>query len=80
MEIKRSAIPKNSSIIVVDNTLATGKTICAVLQALKAASVAVENMSVLVVAEFPIHRGREMLRKRGFSKVSVRSLLVFDGA
>jgi adenine/guanine phosphoribosyltransferase-like PRPP-binding protein len=80
VEIERSAVPKNGSIVVVDDTLATGETLCAVLQALKVAGVAVENVSVLVVAEFPIHRGRELLCKRGFAGVNVRSLLSFDGA
>ena len=80
VEIERSAVPKNGSIVVVDDTLATGETLCAVLQALKVAGVAVENMSVLVVAEFPMHRGRELLCRRGFAGVNVRSLLSFDGA
>jgi adenine phosphoribosyltransferase len=80
VEIERSAVPKNGSIVVVDDTLATGETLCAVLQALKVAGVTVENVSVLVVAEFPMHRGRELLCRRGFAGVNVRSLLSFDGA
>ncbi|KAJ4337893.1 hypothetical protein N0V95_008207 [Ascochyta clinopodiicola] len=80
VELEQSAVPEYGSVVVVDDTLATGETLCAVLQALKIAGVAVENMSVLVVAEFPIHRGRELLCKRGFSNVNVRSLLSFDGA
>jgi adenine phosphoribosyltransferase/phosphomevalonate kinase len=80
IEIERSAIPKNGSIVVVDDTLATGETLCAVLQALGEAGVAVENVSVLVVAEFPVHRGRQLLRKRGFGAVHVRSVLTFGGA
>ena len=66
--------------MIIDDTLALGETLCAVLRVLKVASVIIENVSILVVAEFPMHRGREMLRKRGFLKVSVRSLLVFNGA
>jgi adenine phosphoribosyltransferase len=80
VEIERSAVPKNGSVVVVDDTLATGETLCAVLQALKAAGIAVENIKVLVVAEFPTHRGRELLCRRGFAGVNVRSLLSFDGA
>lgn len=34
----------------------------------------------MVVAEFPVHRGREMLRKQGFGAVNIQSLLVFGGA
>jgi orotate phosphoribosyltransferase len=80
VEIERSAVPKNGSIVVVDDTLATGETLCAVLQALKVAGVAVENVSVLVVAEFLIYCGRELLCRHGFAGVNVRSLLLFDGA
>ncbi|KAL6161955.1 hypothetical protein ACJQWK_11967 [Exserohilum turcicum] len=79
IEIERSAVPENSPIVVVDDTLATGETLCAVLQILEGAGVAVENMSAMVVAEFPIHRGRELLCRRGFSGVSVQSLLTFGG-
>jgi adenine phosphoribosyltransferase/phosphomevalonate kinase len=80
VEIERSAVPSSGSIVLVDDTLATGETLSAILQAMKRAGVTVENVSVLVVAEFPIHRGRELLCKRGFAGVSVRSLLSFDGA
>ncbi|KAI8941466.1 hypothetical protein NX059_002685 [Plenodomus lindquistii] len=80
VEIERSAVPKNGSIVVIDDTLATGETLCAILQALRAAGVALESVSVLIVAEFPIHRGRALLCKRGFSSVKVRSLLLFNGA
>ncbi|KAH7563665.1 phosphoribosyl transferase domain protein [Bipolaris maydis] len=79
IEIEQSAVPKNGRIVVVDDTLATGETLCAVLQTLERAGVAVENMSAMVVAEFPIHRGRELLCRRGFSGVSVQSLLTFGG-
>ena len=34
----------------------------------------------MVVAEFPVHRGRELLRRCGFGEVNIQSLLVFDGA
>mgnify|MGYP006902571800 FL=1 len=34
----------------------------------------------MVVAEFPVHRGRELLRQRGFGGVNIQSLLVFGGA
>ncbi|KAH6613026.1 phosphoribosyl transferase domain protein [Boeremia exigua] len=79
VEIGRNAVPKGGPIVVVDDTLATGETLCAVLQALKVAD-AIKDVTVLVVAEFPIHRGRELLCKRGFAHVKVRSLLSFNGA
>jgi hypothetical protein len=37
----------------------------------------VDNISVMVVAEFPAHRGRELLRQCGFGRISIQSLLVF---
>lgn len=66
-------------VVVVDDVLSTGKTLCAVLDLLKVAGVGEKNISVMVVAEFPKHRGREMLRQHGFGRVSVQSLLVFGG-
>ncbi|EOA85705.1 uncharacterized protein SETTUDRAFT_111453 [Exserohilum turcica Et28A] len=79
IEIERSAVPKEGGIVVVDDTLASGETLCAVLQMLEDAGVAAENVSAMVVAEFPIHRGRDLLCRRGFSGVSVQSLLTFGG-
>ena len=72
-------MPKEGGIVVVDDTLASGETLCAVLQMLEDAGVAAENVSAMVVAEFPIHRGRDLLCRRGFSGVSVQSLLTFGG-
>jgi hypothetical protein len=50
------------------------------LRLLKKAGVDAEHISVMVVAEFPAHGGRELLRKCGFGKVQIQSLLVFGGA
>ena len=80
IEIERDLIPRGASVVVVDDVLATGKTLCAVLQLLAEAGIDAENVSVMVVAEFPFHRGRALLRKRGFGRVNVQSLLVFGGA
>ena len=66
--------------MVVDDVLATGNTLCAVLQLLTKAGVDVENISVMVVAEFPVHRGRQVLCQHGFGRVNVQSLLIFGGA
>ncbi|KAI0117450.1 hypothetical protein F4814DRAFT_416329 [Daldinia grandis] len=79
IEMERDVIPRGASVVVVDDVLATGETLCAVLQLLDEAGIRAENVDVLVVAEFPTHRGREMLRERGFGAASVQSLLVYDG-
>lgn len=80
IEMDRDAVPKGASVLVVDDVLATGRTLCAVLRLLGEAGVGPENVSVMVVAEFPVHRGRELLRRHGFGRVNVQSLLVFGGA
>jgi adenine phosphoribosyltransferase len=77
IEIERDLIPKGSSVVVVDDVLATGKTLCAVLQLL--GEVEIDDVSIMVVGEFPVHRGRELLRQHGFG-VNIQSLLVFGGA
>ncbi|OJJ83804.1 uncharacterized protein ASPGLDRAFT_58228 [Aspergillus glaucus CBS 516.65] len=80
IEMDRDLIPRGASVVVVDDVLATGKTLCAVLQLLDKAGIGAENVNIMVVAEFPVHRGRELLRQRGFGGVNVQSLLVFGGA
>ncbi|KAK8133404.1 phosphoribosyl transferase domain protein [Apiospora sp. TS-2023a] len=80
IEMDWSAVHAGASVVVVDDVLATGKTLCAVLQLLKKAGVEPEHVSILAVAEFPVHRGRELLRKCGYGSAHVHSLLVFDGA
>jgi adenine/guanine phosphoribosyltransferase-like PRPP-binding protein len=80
IEMGRDVVRRRASVVVVDDVLATGKTLCAVLQLLDAAGIGAENVTVLVVAEFPVHRGRELLRRRGFGRAKIQSLLVFGGA
>jgi adenine phosphoribosyltransferase len=80
VEMERDAVPKGASVLVVDDVLATGRTLCAVLRLMGEAGVGPENVSVMVVAEFPVHNGRELLRRHGFGRVNVQSLLVFGGA
>lgn len=75
----RDVIPRGASVVVVDDVLATGKTVCAVLRLLAEAGIGAEHVSVMAVAEFPVHRGRELLRRRGFGSVHIQSLLVFGG-
>lgn len=57
-----------------------GETVCAVLQLLDKAGIGAEDVSIMVVAEFPVQRGRELLRKRGFGGINIQSLLIFGGA
>jgi adenine phosphoribosyltransferase/phosphomevalonate kinase len=78
IEIECDAVTSGTSVVVVDDVLSTGETLCAVLQLLRKAGI--ENVDVMVVAEFPLHRGRELLHQRGFDLVNVQSLLVFGGA
>ncbi|KAL2699550.1 hypothetical protein AAEP93_009525 [Penicillium crustosum] len=68
---------EGASVVVVDDVLATGNTLCAVLQLLS--EVGIADVSIMVVAEFPVHRGRQLLHQHGFG-VNIQSLLVFDGA
>lgn len=77
IEIERDLIPRGASVVVVDDVLARGNTLCAVLQLL--GEVGIADVSIMVVAEFPVHRGRQLLRQHGFG-LNIQSLLVFDGA
>ncbi|KAI1429110.1 phosphoribosyl transferase domain protein [Xylaria sp. FL1777] len=79
IEIGRDVIPKDARVVVVDDVLATGETLCAVLRLLIKAGVVVDDIAVMVLAEFPAHRGRYLLRERGFGEVTVQSLLVYGG-
>ncbi|KAH8655339.1 hypothetical protein BX600DRAFT_469499 [Xylariales sp. PMI_506] len=79
VEMGRDVIPNGASVVVIDDVLATGKTLCAVLQLLGKAGISASDISTMVVAEFPIHRGRDILRQCGFGEVSIQSLLGFGG-
>lgn len=80
IEMERDVIPGGSSVVVVDDVLSTGETLCAVLKLLDQAGVSADDVSVMAVAEFPVHRGRELVRQRGYGRVNIQSLLVFGGA
>lgn len=75
----RNAIPKCGSVVVVDDVLATGKTLAGLLQLLQKAGVSGERIRVLVVAEFPENQGRKILQQKEFGDVRIQSLLVFGG-
>jgi adenine phosphoribosyltransferase len=80
IEIERDVVPRGTSVVVVDDVLSTGETLCAVLQLLDKAGIGAEDVSIMVVAEFPVQRGRELLRQRGFGRINIQSLLIFGGA
>lgn len=80
IEMERDAVPRGTSVVVVDDVLSTGETLCAVLQLLHEAGIRAEDVSIMVVVEFPVQRGREMLRQRGFGRINIQSLLIFGGA
>lgn len=79
IEMERDVLAPGASVVVVDDVLSTGETLCAVLHLLNQAGVGADDVSIMVVAEFPVHRGRDLLRRRGFGSSSIRSLLVFGG-
>ncbi|KAF5659582.1 phosphoribosyl transferase domain-containing protein [Fusarium heterosporum] len=78
-EMDATAIGKGASVLIVDDVLATGETLLAALRLLAKSGVSADGISVMVIAEFPLHRGREMLRRNGFGGVAIQSLLCFDG-
>ncbi|KAL6884419.1 hypothetical protein GGI43DRAFT_419549 [Trichoderma evansii] len=73
-------IPRGASVVVVDDVLATGRTLYAILHLLAKAGISSEDISIIVIAEFPVHRGRELLYRHGFGGIRIQSLLVFGGA
>ncbi|KAI1214175.1 uncharacterized protein F4807DRAFT_468123 [Annulohypoxylon truncatum] len=79
-EMNRYVVSRGTSVLVVDDVLASGRTLCAMLDLLVKSGVRIEDVSVMIVAEFPVHGGRALLCKRGFGGVMIRSLLVFGGA
>lgn len=79
-EMERDMVPRGASVVLVDDVLSTGETLCTVLQLLDKAGIGAEDVSIMVVAEFPVHRGRELVRRRGFGRINIQSLLVFGDA
>ncbi|CAG9942283.1 unnamed protein product [Clonostachys rosea f. rosea IK726] len=80
IEMSSNVIFKGSTVVVVDDVLATGMTLCAVLQLLQSVGVTPKDVTISVVAEFPVHGGRALLRREGFGEVKIESLLVFGDA
>jgi adenine phosphoribosyltransferase len=80
IEMEPDVVSRGASVVVVDDVLSTGETLCAVLQLLDKAGISAEDVSIIVVAEFPVQRGRDLLRQRGFGRINIQSLLIFGGA
>jgi adenine/guanine phosphoribosyltransferase-like PRPP-binding protein len=74
-----SVVSQGSKVLIVDDLLATGTTLCAMLSLLMTAGIALEDIQVAVVVELPYHGGRKYLHEQGFGRVAVDSLLVFEG-
>ena len=79
IEMERDVVPRGASVVVVDDVLSTGETLCAVLQLLHEAGIGAEDISIMVMTEFPVHHGRRQLRQRGFGRINIQSLLIFGG-
>lgn len=79
-EMGRNIISAKDTVVVVDDVLATARTLYAVLSLLSEAGIDHENIRVLTVAEFPVHRGRDLLQRSGYGRVGIQSLLVFGCA
>ncbi|KAJ4112489.1 hypothetical protein NW768_011655 [Fusarium equiseti] len=79
IEIDANALRKGARVVVIDDVLATGRTLQATIELLLKIGVSIEDISVMVVAEFPVHVGRARLRQFRLGRVGVQSLLVFDG-
>ena len=80
LELSRNVVSHGNRVVIVDGVLASGRTLCAVLSLLEEAGIDRKKIGVMTVAEFPVHRGRDLLRRSGYGEVGVQSLLVFGGA
>jgi adenine phosphoribosyltransferase len=79
IEMAANDLRNGAHVVVIDDVLATGNTLLAMLELLVKAGISVEDIDVMVVTEFPVHCGRQKLRQSGFGRVSIQSLLVFNG-
>eukprot|EP00122_Pirum_gemmata_P012977 Pgem_evm1s12066 len=75
LEISRNSLPKGANVIIVDDVIASGATVQALLEFLT--KLEVKCLGLFVVAEFPDHGGRHRLR--GLPGNCVYSLLTFSG-
>lgn len=80
IEMKRNVILRNASVMMMNDVLFAKKTLCAMLQLLNEDDIDVENVSIMIVIEFSIHRDRKLLRQREFDRINIQSLIIFDNA
>lgn len=57
-------VSRGASGVVTDDVLSAGKTLCAALRLSDNVGIRIEDIVVMVAAEFPIHRVRELLLRR----------------
>lgn len=69
--IERGVLPKGKPVMSVDDVLSTGETLCAVLELFQKAGAKVEDVAVMVVAEFTYHWGSHLLHERSFGNAHV---------
>jgi adenine/guanine phosphoribosyltransferase-like PRPP-binding protein len=77
IKMEQNVVSRGTSVVVVDNVLSTEKTLCTVLQLLDKASISTEDVSIMVIAEFLVHCGWELLHQCRFDRINIQSLLVF---
>lgn len=80
IEMQRDLLSRDARVVIIDDVLSTGETLCAMLKLLTEAGIDIHNVCIMVVVEFPLHRGRQNLHRQGFGKVRIQSLLVVDGS
>jgi adenine/guanine phosphoribosyltransferase-like PRPP-binding protein len=80
IEMQRDMLSTDARVVIIDDVLSTGETLCAMLKLLTEAGIDVHNICIMVVVEFPMHRSRQVRHQQGFGKVRIQSLLVIDGA
>ncbi len=78
--MERDLIRPGSSVAIIHDVDATGKILCTIINLLESAGIRPKDITAIVVAEFPVHRGRQMLREQGFGTVNVHSLLIYGSA
>lgn len=74
LSVTQGSVPRDAPILVVDDVLASGRTLCGILKLLTRDGIDAKNVRILVIAEFPVHEGRQLIRREGFGCCHVQSL------